>query len=281
MSDILLLCTDLDRTLLPNGHAPESPGALAAITRLAAHPQLRLAYVTGRHQALVEEAIGEYGIPVPDYVIGDVGTRIYTVTDHGWQPWTSWQERLQQAWHGHRREDVEELLGDIAGLRLQEAPKQGPFKVSYYAPMDLDEAALLEQVRQGLARRDMPSELIWSVDETVEVGLLDVLPPDTSKLTAIHHLMAELEIPLDRTMFSGDSGNDLAVLTSDIPAVLVANASDAIRARAGELAAANGAPDALYLATGGFNGMNGNYAAGILEGLAHYHPETVSWWSEG
>ena len=28
---------------------------------------------------------------------------------------------------------------------------------------------------------------------------------------------------------------------------------------------------------GNFYGMNGNYSAGILEGIAHYHPDLVSW----
>jgi hypothetical protein len=37
---------------------------------------------------------------------------------------------------------------------------------------------------------------------------------------------------------------------------------------------------ALYLAQGGFLGMNGNYSAGILEGIAHYHPETQLWMKE-
>ncbi|HEX23221.1 MAG TPA: haloacid dehalogenase, partial [Chromatiales bacterium] len=26
-----------------------------------------------------------------------------------------------------------------------------------------------------------------------------------------------------------------------------------------------------------FLGMNGNYAAGVLEGLVHFHPETPHW----
>ena len=38
-------------------------------------------------------------------------------------------------------------------------------------------------------------------------------------------------------------------------------------------AAANGNLAALYLAGGGFMQMNGNYSAGILEGVAHYHPQ--------
>jgi hypothetical protein len=34
---------------------------------------------------------------------------------------------------------------------------------------------------------------------------------------------------------------------------------------------------AFYQAQGGFLGMNGNYSAGILEGIAHYHPDTLPW----
>ena len=40
-------------------------------------------------------------------------------------------------------------------------------------------------------------------------------------------------------------------------------------------AEAFGNSEALYLAKGGFLGMNGNYSAGILEGVAHYHPKMV------
>jgi hypothetical protein len=40
-----------------------------------------------------------------------------------------------------------------------------------------------------------------------------------------------------------------------------------------ELAASSGHSAQLYIARGGYNGMNGNYSAGILEGIAHYHPQ--------
>gem|GEM_PF-4546436 len=32
--------------------------------------------------------------------------------------------------------------------------------------------------------------------------------------------------------------------------------------------------NSLYLARGAFLGMNGNYSAGILAEIAHYHPDT-------
>jgi len=40
-------------------------------------------------------------------------------------------------------------------------------------------------------------------------------------------------------------------------------------------AAASGNQKALYIASGGLMGMNGNYAAGMLEGIAHYHSSAV------
>ena len=81
----ILICTDLDRTLLPNGKQPESPGARAAFTRLVSRPEVTLAYVSGRHRSLVEDAIMEYGLPLPDWVIGDVGTTIYHVRTGEWR----------------------------------------------------------------------------------------------------------------------------------------------------------------------------------------------------
>jgi hypothetical protein len=62
------------------------------------------------------------------------------------------------------------------------------------------------------------------------------------------------------------------VLASAVPAVLVANATAAVRDEALRRSAEAGLADRLYLARGGFGGMNGNYSAGILEGIAHYHP---------
>jgi hypothetical protein len=37
-----------------------------------------------------------------------------------------------------------------------------------------------------------------------------------------------------------------------------------------------GTAEHLYLARGGFLGMNGNYSAGILEGIGHFHGHALS-----
>ena len=92
--------------------------------------------------------------------------------------------------------------------------------------------------------------------------------------------MAEEGYTLENTVFAGDSGNDLPVLTSPIHSVLVANATNEVRQQALQMAIAQGTQDALYLAHGTLLDMNGNYSAGILEGCVHYLPHTRDWIEE-
>jgi hydroxymethylpyrimidine pyrophosphatase-like HAD family hydrolase len=126
-----------------------------------------------------------------------------------------------------------------------------------------------------LVHAGIKANLIWSIDEQAGIGLLDVLPASANKLHAIRFLMQQKGYAHDNTVFAGDSGNDLDVLMSDIRAVLVANADAEVKNLA---ARAN--KDALYLAHGGYLGMNGNYSAGILEGVAHYRPDVDAWLRE-
>lgn len=278
MSKGLLICTDLDRTLIPNGPQSESPGAREHFATLAAHPDVMLAYVSGRHRALVEQAIANYLLPVPDFVIGDVGTTIYQVgKSKAWVRQVEWEASIAADWDGRSHAEVKSMLIDLPSLRLQETTKQNDFKLSYYVPMQSDHGALSTMITDRLQQNGVAARLIWSVDEPAGIGLLDVVPRRASKQHAIEALMATHGYDFDSTVFSGDSGNDIEVLASPIPATLVANSQAAVRDLALQLAARSGHAQRLYIAQGGFQGMNGNYAAGILEGVAHYHPDTVAW----
>jgi hypothetical protein len=277
----ILICTDLDRTLLPNGSQPESASARPRFRALAAHPEVRIAYVTGRHHALVEQAIAEFDIPVPDFLIGDVGTSIYRVQDHNWLPQQDWQQQIAASWGGRDGPALHLLIADVDGLLLQEPAKQGPCKLSYYTPEDWDRPARLGEIESCFEREGIAANLVWSLDEHAGTGLLDVLPAAASKLSAVQWLIHHHEgLDEARTVCAGDSGNDLAMLTGPINAVLVANATADVRADAASLAEAAGCAHQLYQAKGNFHGMNGFYAAGILEGLAHYLPQTVAFWQD-
>lgn len=273
MSERILLCSDLDRTLLPNGLQPESPQARPLLRRLAEQPGVILAYVSGRHLALIEEAIAEYGLPQPQFAVGDVGTSIYRQAGGDWRLWEQWSQHIAVDWSGRTADDLARLFSDLDAIAAQEPEKQSRFKLSYYADPTLDHAALLAEMHRRLRIGGVRASLVWSVDETTATGLLDVLPASATKLGAVRFLMAELGVAESHTLFAGDSGNDLPVLTSGIPAVLVANATPEVREEAEWAAQAAGHADRLYVARGGFLGMNGNYAAGVLEGLGYFHPQ--------
>ncbi len=273
----ILLCSDLDRTILPNGPQPESPKARPRLRRLAERPEVTLVYVSGRDEVLLKEAIREFEIPLPDFAIGDVGTTLYAVEGRRWQAWEAWREEIAPDWGGLDHAALADLVAEVPGLTLQEPEKQNAFKLSYYAPRKTETGTLLESTRRRLGAHGVRASLIWSIDEVAQVGLVDVIPASATKVHAIRFLMRTKGFTLARTVFAGDSGNDLPALTSELQAVLVRNAAEEVRARALREAEAAGHADRLYLARGGFLGMNGNYAAGVLEGLAHYLPETARW----
>ncbi|HEB56795.1 MAG TPA: HAD-IIB family hydrolase [Gammaproteobacteria bacterium] len=272
MSDRLLLCTDLDRTLLPNGEQAESPGARDRFATLASLPGITLVYVTGRHIELVQNAIDKYSLPQPVYAISDVGSKIYRVEQEQWSSLSDWEKEIDCDWGNANHAMLRRLLHDLADLRLQESSKQNTHKLSFYVSLNIDHEALLNEIEERLAMHGVRVSLIWSIDEAAAIGLLDILPQRASKLHAIEFLARQLDFEIDDILFAGDSGNDLAVLSSAIPSVLVANASAEVKQIAQEQASVTRHAEALYIAHGGFLNMNGNYSAGILEGIAHFHP---------
>ena len=273
MTKPLLLCTDLDRTLLPNGAQPESPQARRYFSSFVSQANVSLVYVTGRDKNLVQQAIIDYQLPQADFVISDVGTNIYDLRAGDWQAWPDWQEEIAQDWQGRSHQELKALLLDIDALQLQEDVKQNTFKLSYYLALDIDEPALHKRIEARLADAGVMASLIWSIDEAENIGLLDILPRRATKLHAVEFLQQSLCIAPDQTLFAGDSGNDLPVLASHIPAVLVSNAMDSVKQQAITETEKNGNATFLYIAQGGYLDMNGNYSAGILEGIAHYHPD--------
>ncbi len=268
----LLLCTDMDRTVIPNGSQPEHPEAREAFRRFCARPEVCLVYVTGRHRQLVEQALVEYALPCPDFAVTDVGSRIYHRQGAGWRNMADWDALIGVDWRGRSHAELAAALSPVAGLRLQEDAKQNRFKLSYYVSLETDHEAVMQRMRDILTELGVAASLIWSVDEPAGVGLLDVLPESATKLHGLRYLQQQLGYDDDELLFAGDSGNDLPVLGSGVRSVLVANAADEVREQARQLARANGHAGALYLARADGAPLGGNYAAGVLQGVRHFYP---------
>lgn len=273
MSIKLFLCTDLDRTLLPNGIERESRNVRKYFSRFVSSDNVQLAYVTGRHRQLVQRAIKNFCLPSPNFAITDVGTKIYHVNGAQWDVMEKWERLIEKDWAGMTHAQLRHLFRDITQLQIQETSKQNTHKLSYYVPLHVDSEELISEMDARLQAHGVNASLVYSVDAPAGIGLLDVLPKEATKLHAITFIAEELNYSLEEIIFAGDSGNDLPVLASTIPSVLVANASDDVKKTAEQQARDAGNRDELYLANGNYRDMNGNYAAGILEGIVHFRPE--------
>ncbi len=273
----LLLCTDLDRTLIPNGAAPEDPAARGLLHTLCAHPGVTLVYVSGRDRQLVADALEAYALPRPAYAITDVGSTIYRLHGDTWQRLEPWLELLRREWPEGTVEQIKTVVDGVAGVVLQEPHKQNLFKVSYYVSLQQPTDDLRQKIAQTLSAAGIGANQIWSHDEVTRVGLLDILPTAADKYRAIRFLQKLLDFADTELVFAGDSGNDLQVINSDIPSILVANTAPDIKQAALDWARRRQRLGALYIARGAGPLASGNYSAGVIEGVCHFQPALQAW----
>jgi len=282
------LCTDLDRTLLPNGAASESPQARDWLSALVEQAPLSLAYVTGRDLRRVEEAIEHWSLPIPDVIVADVGTCIYRRSSDAWVADTTWQQRIAVDWQGRSSTAVAAALECMGSLVAQAANQLGPYKMSYNLASSVDYPSLKPEIEKRLADAGLRSLLLYSNDPVAGHALLDVVPARGDKYFALKYLQASSPENSAHKgsagmVFAGDSGNDLNVLQSDIHSIIVANADAATCRQASQLSKINGNEDRLFPGPGGWSvaevlfqdRLNGNYAGGILQGLLHWWPDLV------
>jgi len=272
MKSKLLLCADIDGTLIPSGSDLEHPEARDRFRAFCSNPHVTLVYVSSWTIDQTKRAIPEYRLPTPHYFITDVGTKIYRQHQGDWAEDERWQKQISSAWNGKRLPDLQKALALCGDLQLQEENKQNDFKLSYYLSLSVHPKQILSWVEEQLAKLKIEFELVWSIDDVKRVGLLDILPRNADKRNAIEFLFQELGFARNQVLFAGNSGNDLAVLASPIPSVLVANAEPEIRKQAIELADAYDCSESLYIAQSDNTVFDGNYASGILQGVAHFFP---------
>ncbi|ABK44792.1 HAD-superfamily hydrolase, subfamily IIB [Magnetococcus marinus MC-1] len=257
----LLLCTDLDRTLLPNGGSPEPHGARHRFQQLVKQPHIQLSYLSGRDHSGMEEAIKTYQLPTPRFMVADAGGAISLFTDGHWQSLPGWRTILASTWSLELRHQIPLLLRDLP-LTPRCVDRQSRFKQSYSVAPDLDKQPLMEQISVRL--KGLPIEQRWSRDEESGTRLLNIIPSGINKLTAIRMLQQHCAIDDSHTLFAGDSANDLSVFASSVPSILVGNADKSVREQALYQCQQAGVAQSLYLA-------RENYADGICEGFHHFY----------
>jgi hypothetical protein len=262
-----ILATDLDRTLLPNGHWKADNQAIELFNRLTEQQDVLVVYVTGRNLNLTEQAIAQYGVRHPDILCGDVGTSIRKYESGTWHFDEGWVEHVKRSSPRWDAASIKAAVADIDGLREQEAEHLNQFKQSYYVD-HANREALLAKVDERVKGR-FDEVIVYSFDSQDGKGLLDFLPASATKQTALEYVAEAHDTPKEDVVFCGDSGNDIFPLTTGFRGVLVRNADEQLVDKVKQAMQSNPQLKA-YFAKGGFKGLNGYYTSGVIEGAYHY-----------
>ena len=169
----VLLATDLDGTFL--GGLAEHRQNLYQL--VADNQDIQLVFVTGRGLEAVMPILSDPAVPVPDYIICDVGG---TVVEGGsLRPVQPLQGDIDRRWPGERA--VAEAMAGFALLERQEVPQQR--RCSYFCHGDAVTPELVE------AAQALGCEVLYSASR-----YLDILPAGINKGATLRALVDHLGI---------------------------------------------------------------------------------------
>jgi len=277
-----LLATDLDGTFIPWKQETDVLDALEKFRQLrGSSSTFRLVFVTGRDLQLVLKAIQQHRLPVPDTIIGDVGTSIFhrksnifdpefrracaqghsCTTIQCWEADPGYAQELRALISTFPQDQLIEQVNQVPGVRLQEDSRQGEFKISFYIESSAIDSA--EKQVQNLLDTQTGWSGIFSVDPETHEGLIDLLPYGVSKRYALEWYIKTHANDIQDMAFAGDSGNDYEMFISGLPSILVSNTPDEIKQRTVKQAESGGFSEKIFLASE-------PSTAGVWEGCHHF-----------
>ncbi len=208
---IRLFASDLDGTLWGN---PESLLRFKqAWDALKGDHRPLLAYNSGRRVQDVLSLSQTRRLPMPDYIIGGVGTELYDCREQRMMP-----EFAAQFGEGWDLAKVEAVMSSEPGVERQPPEFLHPYKSSWY--LHRADRRKIDELRRDFASAGLDVIVVYS-----SLRDLDVLPRHAEKGNALAWLCQRLEIPLSQVLVAGDSGNDSGMfLLPDVQGIVVENA---------------------------------------------------------
>ena len=206
----MLLATDLDGTFLGG----DTKDRLSLYQTISAHPDIKLAYVTGRSLEAVLPLLADPTLPQPDYIIADVGASLF----HGenLQSIQPIQEEIDALWPGEMR--IASALADYPDLVRQDVPQAR--RCSYFCTPERAADPKLAELAESL-----DCDLLYSA------GLyLDFLPRGVNKGSSLLRLVELIGIDPDQVLVAGDTLNDLSMLTCGLKGVCVGESEPSLLA---------------------------------------------------
>ncbi|MCF3643298.1 HAD family hydrolase [Rhizobium sp. TRM95111] len=205
-----MLSSDIDGTLTGDRRATQRFRTFWEALNPLTRPLL--VYNSGRLIDDIEALIEVTDLPVPDYMIGGVGTMIGGLAE---EKRRAYGEVLGKPFD---RDALMRVMQRIDGIRLQADEYQHQHKSSWHLHGAGDET--IADIETRLAEAGLDAKLVYSSGRD-----LDVLPRAADKGAALVWLCRDLGIDPGEVVVAGDTGNDRDMfLLPDVRGIAVANA---------------------------------------------------------
>ncbi|MAT15183.1 MAG: HAD family hydrolase [Planctomyces sp.] len=234
-----LIITDLDNTLTGDDESLERFKEM-----LNENDNVGFGIATGRRLDSAMELISQLGLPQPDLIDTDCGTKLHygenlTVD-------SSWRKSIGYAWNP---DEIRKVLETLPGLNLQSEENQSEYKISY--ELDTRTCPKVTAIKKTLREAGLRAKVVLSL------GMyMDVIPVRGGSDLSIRHVLWKWGFSSERVLVSGDSGNDAGMLLGRTLGVVVGNHSRELRRLRNR--------PRIYFA-------KAEHAGGILEGIEYYN----------
>ena len=225
-----ILISDLDDTLIGNDKSLQKFNYVMSSLR----DKFFLVYSSGRFKGSLLKAVEENGLIQSDAIICNVGTEIYYASS--WNKDKKWEKILRENW------EKEEIVSILQNFPVEPQPYDKKFTASYY----VKDESIVEKIRKAL--KNFEVKVIHTKGH-----LLDIIPKKAGKGNAARFIQKSKKLP---TICSGDSENDIDMLTKCDSSILVGNAEENVKQQLST-------NKKVYQA-------KEEYALGVLEGLKSF-----------
>jgi len=234
-----LLVADLDNTLTGD---PEAIQAFAAALDRAGSAT-GFGVVTGRTIDYALAILEDLALPDPNVLITASGTGIRygrrRVLDR------SWERRIRYRWDP---DAVRETLDAVGGLERGDPDRDTAYRIRYVT--DPDAGHTLRSLRKVLRKAGLQVTTLFD-----DGRYLEVTPVRASPGLAVRYFCFKWDLPAERVLTAGDSGNDRDMLSGDTLGVVVGNHTE-------DLEPLRDNPRVYF--------AEGEHAWGVLEGVEWY-----------
>ncbi|MEM7699593.1 MAG: HAD-IIB family hydrolase [Verrucomicrobiota bacterium] len=244
---MFIFSTDIDGTIYDSLETATHFAEFWEALTTGSEQEGKLIFNTGRSIGDTLGLLSEVPLPQPDFIIGGVGTEIYSCEQS--EKIDDWESYLVgDGWEADGVSSLVERL--IPDIEAQPPECNTNVKRSWFwNDRDLADIAQLEK---SLSDEGIVAQVVYSSQRD-----LDILPRRANKGNALHWLCDRLDFGHAKIIVAGDSGNDLSMFGhADVHGIVVANASAELQA--------------IDFKTTGHFLAQAPCAYGVVEGLRHF-----------